>query len=536
MLAAGIQATIMCRVLPRRFRVNENMNMIVRGQGTTKSERYLAKLADRTFLNLWSYPNVFIDKKVGAKGDGKEACDLFVVCGDHILIFSDKAIAWPDGGDIELAWRRWFKRSIQHSVNQIRGAQRWLSDFPDRLFLDPQCTQRLPFPLPPNDRMKVHGIVVALGAGKACREFCKGGTGNLMINPNIKGDDHIKEDGVIPFAIGDVDPSGSFIHVFDDATLDIVMTEMNTITDLTDYLSKKENLIRSGHLIGAPGEEELIAYYMTHMNAAQEHDFTKPDGSFWAKDDVFVIGEGHYYSLLRNAQYIAKKQVDKDSYIWDALIEAFTNHMLAGTTIVPDGEKFDLAQMEEGVRYMALVPRYLRRLYSQAIMGAMQLGISAPRMTRAFLPGPTETDKDTGFFFMTLAVPEVELSGGYEQYRRVRRNILETYALTFLRKNPNLKRIIGIATEPPAKSASSAGSSEDLLLAEPPEWSDETIKILEKRQRIFNVAREGRYKEYAMQGNEFPDVESSGRCDLDKSQLNRYQRRALKATTRRRKK
>lgn len=484
------------------------MNVIMRGQGTTDSERNLAKMADRTFLNLWSYPNVFIDKKAGPKGDGKELCDLLVVCGDHVLIFSDKTITWPGGDDIELAWRRWFKRSIQKSVNQIRGAQRWLNEFPDRLFLDPRCTQRLPLRLPPNDRRKVHGIVVALGAGKACKEFFKGGIGSLMVSPNIKGGDHIKEEGVQPFVIGDIDPSGPFVHVFDDATFDIVMTEMNTITDFTDYLSKKENLIRSGHLIGASGEEELIAYYMTHMNVAREHDFTKPDGSSWADNDAFVIGADHYSSLLKNVQYVAKKQADQNSYIWDRLIEAFTDNMLAGTTIVPDGGKFNLAQQEEGVRHMALVPRHLRRVIGHGIIDAIQLGASKDRMTRAFLPGPTEINKKTGFFFMTLAMPKFELGGGYEQYRQVRRNMLETYALTFLRKYPNLKQIVGIATEPPAKFANSVGSSEDLILVEAPEeWSDEFIKRIEERQRVFDVAREGRYIEYAIQGNEFPDVE-----------------------------
>ena len=35
-----------------------------RGSGTTNTERHLARLAERSFLNLWSWPNVFIDKKV----------------------------------------------------------------------------------------------------------------------------------------------------------------------------------------------------------------------------------------------------------------------------------------------------------------------------------------------------------------------------------------------------------------------------------------------------------------------------------------
>ena len=61
------------------------MKKIIRGAGTTPSERYLAKLADKTFLNLSSYPDLFIDKKDGGNSNGKELCDLLVVCGDDII-------------------------------------------------------------------------------------------------------------------------------------------------------------------------------------------------------------------------------------------------------------------------------------------------------------------------------------------------------------------------------------------------------------------------------------------------------------------
>ncbi len=72
---------------------------IVRSQGTTPSERYLAGLAERSFLNLWSYPNIYRDTVVNGQRTGKEICDLLVVCGDHVLIFSDKTVAWPSGDD-----------------------------------------------------------------------------------------------------------------------------------------------------------------------------------------------------------------------------------------------------------------------------------------------------------------------------------------------------------------------------------------------------------------------------------------------------
>jgi len=185
---------------------------IVRGTGVTSSEKYLAKLADQSFLNLWAYPNTFIDKRSSVRGEGKELCDLLVVCGEHVLIFSDKAVGWPVGEDEKLSWKRWYKRAVLRSVDQIREAQRWITKFPHRIFLDRQCLQPLLIQLPPPDRRKIHGIVVALGAGGACKDHFGEGIGSLSINSTVRGDDHWRSTSVAPFVIGDVDPTDSFVH------------------------------------------------------------------------------------------------------------------------------------------------------------------------------------------------------------------------------------------------------------------------------------------------------------------------------------
>ncbi len=64
----------------------------IRVQGITHAECYLQRLCERSFLTLWSYPGVFRDQKTGGKGDRKELCDLLVVFGDDVLIFSDKSL------------------------------------------------------------------------------------------------------------------------------------------------------------------------------------------------------------------------------------------------------------------------------------------------------------------------------------------------------------------------------------------------------------------------------------------------------------
>jgi hypothetical protein len=131
--------------------------------------------------------------------------------------------------------------------------------------------------------------------------------------------------------IGDVDPDGPFVHVLDDSTLDIVLGELDTIVDLSAYLTKKEQLVRSGTLLTAAGEEDLLAYYMTHMNSSGEHDFTKPDGLLRSgnlrqpQDESVVSKEasrqdfvclGHSYRAVHNAY--AGRHLDSSG--WRVLI------------------------------------------------------------------------------------------------------------------------------------------------------------------------------------------------------------------------
>jgi hypothetical protein len=489
-------------------RVEKGMPEIRRAAGTTASERYLARLADRTFLNLWAYPNVFIDKKVRGKGDGKELCDLLVVCGNDVLIFSDKKIAWPPGDDVEVSWNRWFRRAVQSSVDQIRGAERWIDQYPERIFVDRQCEQRLPLAIPPRAVRRVHGIVVALGAGAACREFFGEGSGSLMIFPATKGKHHIDPTSTHyrPFGIGDVSPGGSFIHVLDEATLDIVMRELDTISDLTAYLTKKEMFIRSGHLISASGEEDLLAYYLKRTNLSGEHDFVKDDQTHLGPSEFASISVGMHENYTKNPQYLAKKKADEISYLWDHLIETFTNHMLAGTTTSGDGRSFVLRDHEISIRQMALQPRLLRREYAKRILSALQRGQKRPRVFTAMVPPPNDIERSTGFFFVSLATTIAPNGTPYEKYRFSRRNLLMTYGFALLEMNRHLANVVGVASEPPPFPGDTSMFSEDLVYIEQRDWDDEALKNLAQDKKAFAVMQEGVYRSGAFRAQEYPDV------------------------------
>jgi hypothetical protein len=82
-----------------------------------------------------------------------------------------------------------------------------------------------------------------------------------MVMPAGVGPMHLAPftEGVIPFAVGQLDPAKGFVHVLDDTSLEIVLAKLDTITDFVRYLTKKEEFIASGKLVSAAGEEELLA-------------------------------------------------------------------------------------------------------------------------------------------------------------------------------------------------------------------------------------------------------------------------------------
>jgi hypothetical protein len=310
--------------------------------GVTASERYLDGLCKRSFLSLWSYPNLFRDQgRKDNRGDGKELCDHLIVFHEHIIIFSDKSCAFPNTGDVKLDWARWHRRSIEKSAEQACGTERWLVQHPDRVFLDRECSK--PFPISISKNSRIHKVIVALNASERCRSFfAHSGSGSLVLSSEVKG-------GEKPFHVGGTDRAGGFVHVLDDVTLDIILRELDTITDFTDYLSRKEALFRSKHYIAA-GEEELLAYYLTHTDKNKQHDFDISD-----QFDAAYFVEGSWATVSSNPLYIAKKNADRQSYAWDELIEKFSRNVINGT--LERGNEFPLSDHERGLRVLAAESR-----------------------------------------------------------------------------------------------------------------------------------------------------------------------------------
>jgi hypothetical protein len=344
---------------------------IHRSRGSTASERLLADLGEQAFLNLWSYPNLFYDKKQNGRGDGKELCDLLVVCGHDVIIFSDKHIKYQSDNPVEVAWPRFYRKAIEGAVVQINGANNWMARYPDKIFTDPACTQRLPVELPPPKTRRVHGVVVATGAYRAIQDAMNDDSGSFMIQPSLKGQEAIdfSQGGFMPFCVGDVNPGSMFIHVFDDVGIRRILEHLNTISDFTRYLNKRAEYLRSDKLFLAHGEEELLASYLnTGIRSGGNYDF-EPPRERGTENFVRMTVQGEWSAYVRSEAYFAKTLADDISMVWDRLINVFTNNLLVGTSVTVLGAQSTIATAERGLRFMAMESRFSRRILGEAVEG-----------------------------------------------------------------------------------------------------------------------------------------------------------------------
>lgn len=447
--------------------------------GTTPSERYLARLCQSTFLSLWSYPNVF-----RKQGNGKELCDVLVVCGDDIIIFSDKSCEFGESGDIRTDWSRWYRIAIKKSADQLHGAERWIAQHPDRLFLEQACKTPFPLDLVQSRSRRFHLVAVALGAKARCQQAL-GGSGSLVLCPDVIGEDHCAKD-CRPFFVGEINPNKTFVHIFDDVTLDAILCELDTITDLIAYLRCKEEFVRSGKLALAAGEENLLACYLADIGESGTHEIIVPAGH-----DKLVIEDGHWDNLLSRPEFARKCDANRKSYIWDHLIEDFCAHTVNGTAIA--ASTHSVSETEIGLRIMANESRLNRRSLADAWIDRLGTASKTQISIRTVI---STKSIDTAYVFLTVP----ENLDDENKYRAFRRGYLEKYCFILAWKR-SLKRVVGIATEP---GLANELRSHDFLVFEPAQWSAEMVHEAQTLQQNLGILYDHKLRVTNVHDDEYP--------------------------------
>ncbi|NQY98766.1 MAG: hypothetical protein HRT82_16555 [Henriciella sp.] len=344
---------------------------------------------------------------------------------------------------------------------------------------------------------------MARGAADARIEQLKAGSGSLGIKPEVIGPAHFDTSNTAfaPFCIGDMDPEQNFVHVLDESSLEIILTELDTVKDFTDYLTRKEVFVRSRNLKKAEAEEDILAYYATHTDQSGEHDFVPTDGKTWEESGPIEIKAGLYNEYSNDPRYIAKKAADEESYAWDKIIQVFTRHVLGGTSLSLLGFDFDLQNSEKGLRYLALESRLSRRVLGSALLGALEKGKDTDRFFRLMFSAADPDVAETAYFALTVKYLDfMKESGGYNDYRAKRASLAALYGRKTLMDRSNLKRVVGIVVEPPG----SDGGSEDLVLIEQQEWTNELRAEVETDCKAIGILQ-GSHQEHRYHAQEFPD-------------------------------
>jgi len=194
---------------------------------------------------------------------------------------------------------------------------------------------------------------------------------------------------------------------------------------------------------------------------------------------------------VRSEAYFAKTLADDVSFVWDRLINVFTENLLAGTSVAIRGKQATVATAEQGLRFMAMENRFSRRMLGEAVEGALRtaLELKQDRYARVIFPGKGSADPKLAYVIMVLAYPvELEARGGlkrgYEQYRETRAAMLESYCLVILHENRNLNTVVAIGMDAHSSQTGRKGGSEDLFAMRVDQWTEELIARQQKRRRI----------------------------------------------------
>ncbi|MDF9776988.1 hypothetical protein [Pseudomonas baetica] len=230
---------------------------IIKGESANESERILEQVATKTFFSLWSYPSLYRDVS-----GGKEIADLTVYFDNTIILFSDKGeVVFQDHKPTDIAWKRWYKAAISESAKQLHGAESFIRNHPNRVFLDRSCKRNFPFDLSRSD-LDIHLVCVTRNIGAAAQRYfdsiMPGSAGTLSSFYSLDDKEILER----PFTINDINPAKTFVHVLDETGIDLLLDELATPTDFIKYLKAKEHAIRKLNLLSTGGEEDLLAYYL----------------------------------------------------------------------------------------------------------------------------------------------------------------------------------------------------------------------------------------------------------------------------------
>lgn len=378
-----------------RLNNKNNIGYILNLKGKT-AEAFVYELAKNTFLTDWCYLNPKLP-------NGKEICDLLIVYDDTLIIWQIKDLKL----DKDNKYDEW---QVKRNLKQILTAKYRL--LKSKLPIELENPQRGKEQFDPTKIKKTYLISALLGAGEDYYAFMSEREGNK-------------------------------IHTFTRKFTEIVLKELDTINDFTEYLKAKESILPESRIILNNGEEELLAYYI--MN---ERTFRTIGES-----PMSLIVDGIWEELQKKPEYIARNEENQISYGGDDIIERAHES---------NDYKYELIAKE-----LARPNRFQRRI-----------------LAKTFYDAHVRADKERVNNNFRRIIPTEECTYCFvfldkSKDRENRKALLQTVCFIARGLYKKVNKVIGIATEMTINPT----CSYDYSLLFLPEWTEENQKEMEKIQK-----------------------------------------------------
>jgi hypothetical protein len=379
-----------------------------------KAEEFLYTLAVKTFLTDWCYLNTNLP-------NGKELCDLLVVFGDTVIIWQVKDLKLNEHG-------RYSESEVEKNFRQLAGARRML--FEVKAPLDLEKPRRGKERFDPSTIKHVYLISAFLG----------------------ETEDYYRLFG---------EAKNNAVHVFTREFTEILLTELDTIADFTQYLAVKEASLFHG---GAPaitllgGEEELLAIY---IQGNRSFSYLEEEAT------QMMLQGGFWENLQQNPDYRAKKAADGISYHWDQVIDG------AHLSGVPE--------YEQVAREMAKLNRFERRTVGQAMADAWAKAQEVSQQGGNVFRRAVMRE-ETAFCFLFADKNTIS--------PETRREMLQAFCFITRGTQPPQRMVqndsvIGIATEIQPESP----GSYDVAYLYHPDWTAEDDQIASELKERFSIGK-----------------------------------------------
>lgn len=383
---------------------------------TNASEQYLAALAERSFLKLWTLPNPH-------RRAGKELADLLVAFGDDLIVFSDKASTF-DASNLPLGWKRWYQRTIDESIKQLAGAVRALINPSSSIFLDSRAARPLPFDLSEPANRKLHLIAVARPSHNPVET--PAGWRPLIYADRGSSD-------TVPFEVGPCFAKGHFVHIFDGQTLELLLTHLDTAPDFIHYLRHRERALsdRQGLIFSEP---DLLALATNAWIQGRGFTVELPDPD---ADGFTYVPGGLWQAYTQSTQAARTRELNVKSRNIDNLIDHFHGEYDKGRYLHSPMPTYN--KHESAMRILGGESRFGRRVIATELVD-----ILLEEETNTFWASTVPSKDIPGVRYVWLAYPQPPESVALEE--------AETFILNHLSQHLYVARltfpedlIVGIA-------------------------------------------------------------------------------------------